>query len=201
MGLHKTALTDANGQVRFDGVPVGYRRVEVRAVGFHPTAIILTARPVNPKDSSASLIELVPVAIALPTTEVDATRLHVTPFDAGGFEERRKIGIGHFLDEDAFSFSPDMPVMTTIASRIPGLRTGPKSMFSMRGPSLCPVDVFIDGTHQSKGVDLATLNPFDIGGVEFYTATSIPPQFNLRGQSGSSGRPDCGVLVIWLRHL
>jgi hypothetical protein len=62
----------------------------------------------------------------------------------------------------------------------------------------CYVQVVVDGMIRYKGTvneklfDINSIAPEQLAGLEFYTTSEIPPQFN------GTGSP-CGTLVLWTR--
>ena len=70
---------------------------------------------------------------------------------------------------------------------------------SIRGGP-CFVNVIVDGVlrygsgTQAPPFDLRSLEASMIAGIEYYTVSSLPAEFNLRGSA------PCGTLLIWLQN-
>lgn len=86
---------------------------------------------------------------------------------------------------------------------------------AMRAGSACPIDVYVDGVFVSarstaggqtigggrrgggsagtSANDLSDYLPINTAGIEFYTAGSVPAEFNRMGSG-------CGALFIWSRE-
>jgi len=145
-----------------------------------------------------------------------ATRVAESPpdtnfqtFDMQEFEVRRKRGAGYFMTGAQLRRDRGRALGDIITTHIPGLRTvydtqlnsqylvslrgeGPNALAANGGgPSLCYVQIFVDGSFIVDG-DISWLNPNNIAGLEFYDATRTPPAYR---------RPDgeCGVLLVWSR--
>ncbi len=159
----------------------------------------------------------VPAGAQKPPVVADtATRVAEAPpdtdFQTAGmqeFETRRKLGAGYFLTGAQIRRDRDRPLGDIITARIPGLRTvygthlnsqylvslrgeGPNALVTNgNGPSLCYVQIFVDGSFIVDG-DISWIRPSNIAGLEFYDATRVPPAYR---------RPDgeCGALLIWSR--
>lgn len=189
------ARTNDSGEFILTGAPVGTRMLEVHALGFYPERrrvdIVKNAAPVR--------ISLVTLKSVLDTVMILAKRLPSGP-DDGGFQMRRKRGIGHFLTpQDVMRFAP---VNTSDMFRlVPGVRTTLDSfgqaILQMRGAfaEYCEPSIFINGADlsflQSEEVD-HWVHPNEIAGIEVYTESNAPPQF----QHGLGG---CGSIVIWTK--
>lgn len=181
--------TDTRGEFRLATLPMGTFTMEVRAVGFQ-----LLRQPVDILASdAATVIALAPVS-RLDTVRVNATR---TSRALMAFEERRKKGFGHFLDEAAIE-KRQASAMSDLLRMTPGISVSP-GMFGdqvlMRGSgmrSFCSPSLFVDGTRvmNDDGNLDGFVNPQDVRAVEVYTrGSSVPMEFqSLNG---------CGVIAIW----
>jgi hypothetical protein len=198
------ARSDGNGRVRFDGVPIGLRRVRVHAVGYESVDRLLAIRAPIAGDSAATVIDLARIPPLLDPQRTVATK-PVHDADGGAFEMRRRMGIGHFFTWEDFNDQLGRTIAEVIAGRVAGVRNHSDTLHSTRATGSCPLDVYVDGQRVTGPFSLREINPFEVEAAEVYTATNIPPQFNTPvakgpGQAGA-GRtgPACGVLVLWLR--
>jgi hypothetical protein len=121
------------------------------------------------------------------------------------------MGIGHFLDADEIDAEAWRSSLTeNVAEHVPGMRDCTKTVCSTRGRTQgflrtggaggCPLDVYIDGIHQSGALDLSEIDPGEVSGMEVYTLTEMPPQYKSPTGGNPSGYAECGVLLIWMRH-
>jgi hypothetical protein len=124
------------------------------------------------------------------------------------FEERRRIGNGHYLTAEDIDriFSADI---ATVLARVPSLHVGGRPggwTITMRGgigfgnpaisaSNLCTPTFFVDGVESTIG-DVRRAIPLmsDIKGIEVYTQSEImPPGFDRSSITG------CGSIIIWTR--
>ncbi len=206
-----TRRSDDLGLATFANVPVGYQRVRVTAVGYRPVSRMIAVSEVASGDSSATLIDLQGIAQPLDTVTTSAMRATSTAnLDAGGFDMRRRMGFGHFLDTDQIDREAwRSSLAQMIAEHVPGMRASGSEIFSERGPTQgilsnprsggCKLDVYVDGIHQSDKFKLAELDAGEVAAMEVYTVVEAPPQFKASPNGYSSGAAECGVLVLWHR--
>jgi carboxypeptidase family protein len=203
--LSTVRRSDDLGRATFLGVKIGYQRVRVSAIGYQPVNRIIAVSAASVGDSTATLIDLEPTAQVLDTMTATASRRlsRTTKLDAGGFDMRRKMGLGHFLDADlidAEAWRSSLGDM--IAEHTPGIRNDSRRghVYSTRSLAECFLDVYVDGIHQSAAFKLDDLDPESFAGVEIYSATTAPVQFKTMATQNSAGSPGCGVLVLWSRY-
>ncbi len=201
---------DDLGRATFANVPVGYQRVRVSAIGYYPVSKIVAVSEGAQGDSSATLIDLEAVPRELDTVTTTAHRTTSTAsLDAGGFDMRRKMGIGHFFDTDEIDREAwRSSLAQMVAEHVPGMRDcGNLCSVRMRtqgrfrgGGGSCPLDVYLDGIHQSSGFNLTEFDPSDVAAIEVYTMAEAPVQYKAPAGGNSSGAAECGVLLLWLRY-
>lgn len=206
----KIRRADDLGRATFADVAVGYQRVRVTAIGYLPVSKLIIVRDAATGDSSATLIDLDAVPDVLDTMRTTANRVTSTAkLDAGGFDMRRKMGIGHFFDTDQIDREAwRSSLAQMVAEHVPGMRDcGNVCSVRMRtqgrlrgGNAGCPLDVYLDGIHQSSGFNLGDFDPSDIAAIEVYTMAEAPVQYKAPGGGNSSGAAECGVLLLWLRY-
>jgi hypothetical protein len=182
--------TNARGEFTLANAPSGTRMLEVRALGYFPVQ-----RQVNVVTGAPPLrIALSTFKAVLDTVRITASRLPFGP-DNGGFQRRRKMGLGKFITPaDMLRF----PVITTtdVFNRIAGvtyeLDDAGQKKFKIRG---CDPAIFLNGANMSfmDGNDIDTwVRPSDIAGIEVYSETTMPAEFQV-------GLRGCGAIVIWTR--
>ena len=149
----------------------------------------------------------------LPTVVSKDSSPHYISPALTAFEERRKLGFGHFISEAELRKN-DQRGLPELLERIPGLRSvedpfthkirmasgraiGDASHGSFRDngkPTPCYITVYIDGIRDAYVDDFRRLNIDQFAGVEFYEgAATMPAEFNTTGSG-------CGVLLLWTRE-
>ena len=189
---------DTTGHFRISGVPAGTRTFEARALGVAATTFSVDFKTGARVDTAITLDR---VAQNLEEVAVVGTKpAHV---DQSGFDERKALGIGHFLTDSDIAKRPSNEI-GSILTRVPSLhlnvgRGGWAILMrggGMNGPAavsnLCVPSFFLDG----QQVSLQDLRTFvqtpDIKGIEVYTAAErIPAQFD------RSSKTACGSVVVW----
>lgn len=196
------ALSGDNGAFRVDRLNPGRHSLEVRMIGYAQTVI-----PIEIRSGQTARVHVILLAepVALDTVKVTARpREPLTP-QMRDFEARRARGGGKFFTRAEIA-AMQARVFTDILRRAPGLAVfpipGQQGGFAAHGTRVgaaraCPVLFFMNGSPLALPPDVAINNfiaPEDVAGIEVYTASQIPPQFN----SALHGAR-CGVVVIWMR--
>ena len=139
------------------------------------------------------------------------------------FDERRKIGLGHFIVQADFEREEGRKLADILRARVAGVSVmsyaGRSALYSSRGltslggasnldpidrrqgaQSRCFVQIILDdillytGRNGDPLFDINSIDASRLAGAEFYSVAARPAQFN-RGGSGS-----CGTLVLWSRY-
>jgi hypothetical protein len=200
-----------------DDVPLGRHEIVIRHPGFAPLTdtVELAGTAITAREFVLRAIPrtLDTVPVVSNTPRYRSARLR-------GFEERRKEGFGHFLDETELR-KHDVSNLSTVLARIPGLRlipykaatyaTSARSAFGSgrtwadpldkKSPIDCWLSVYLDGVRiyntgmrNAAAPDFTKWNVSDFAGVELYLGgATIPPQYN----SSDTG---CGLLLLWTRE-
>jgi hypothetical protein len=196
VGIANGPVTRANqrGEWIIANAPTGTRTLEVRAVGFYPgrqvVDVIDGAKSVN--------VALVTFKSVLDTMKVIANYNRFT--NLAGFRERSRTGPGRYLT--AADIAKRGPIVASDLFRnFPGLFVdGPRGTDQyvyMRGvfTDRCVPAVYLNGS-VINGLSANDIDDFarpeDIVGIEVYSQTQAPAQFQL-------GLADCGSIVIWTR--
>lgn len=182
--------TNSRGEFTLTNAPPGTRMLEVRALGYFPVQrhvnVVNGAQPVR--------VALSTFKAMLDTVRITASRDAFGP-DDGGFQRRRRMGLGNFITPaDIIRF----PIQQTsdVFRRVPGVRVelddyGSKFL-TIRG---CRPGIFINGANMSfmdtDDID-SWVYPSDIKGIEVHSETTAPSEF----QVGLGG---CGSIVIWTK--
>ena len=202
---HVSALTTKTGTVTLVFLPDGGSLVQIKKIGYQPVTMLVQ---ISPADTVPVTVTLNPAVQTLPAVVTNDSSPHFISPGLRGFEERRKLGFGHFLTEAELRKN-DSGRMSDMIRRFSGLaitcaKTGPRrgdcwavstrlaSKYAIQGGS-CDVDVYLDGALSTNN-DLEKLNVNEFAGVEYYSGgATIPVQYNKTGSS-------CGVLLLWHRE-
>jgi hypothetical protein len=197
------ATTDSAGRYRLAGLPDGAHRLEIRARGFGPDSVDV--------DVGVGESVALDIIVRISVTTLEVVRVSVP--EAGprsaklaGFEERRKKGVGRFVDRETLEKWEQRPTGYLFAT-IPGVnvlhersksfaigsRAHPFFRFDQRR-NPCFMDIYLDGAFVAgEPFDLNAVRTAHIEAIEVYaSAAQIPPEFN-RTALG------CGVVLIWTR--
>jgi hypothetical protein len=186
------ARTNDRGEWTISNAPGGTRTLEVRALGFYPSRSNVNVVPSAPPIR----VTLSTLKAVLDTVKIIASRLPGGA-DGGGFARRQRMGIGHFVSAADMRRFPVI-VTSDVFRRVPGVRRDfPSSRILLRGAfePWCEAAIFVDGHYMPSfsAEDIDDFVPPDrVAGIEVYTESNAPPQF----QVGLSG---CGSIVIWTR--
>lgn len=196
MGTGTWALTTKTGTVTLAFLPVGESTVRIRKLGFTP--IIQTVR-ISPADTAPITLILTPVVTKLPdVVTVDSAPHWISP-GLRDFEERRKHGLGTYIDEKDLRKN-DGRDLSDVLRRVPSFRITcstrtPRSCnaFSTRGGCGRPATIYLDGVRVTDP-NLLMYQVVELGAIEAYNTATAPAQYN----ATSSG---CGgVLLLWTRE-
>jgi hypothetical protein len=188
------SLTSATGNVSLVFLPEGVGMVRVRKLGYEAQTFMVS---IGPEDSSTIAVVLSRVAELPPVVTIDSVS-HYISSALTGFEERRKIGIGHFIDEAQLRKDSGRQLSNEILAHIPGVTvTLGGSITSFR--ARCTPNIYLDNVlvyAGGKGTppNLSRMETDDYAGIEFYAGpATVPAQFSAAGTS-------CGVLLLWTRE-
>jgi hypothetical protein len=187
---------NASGEWTLTGAPSGTRQIEIRATGFYPVRRVVDIAEGTPPVR----VTLSRLAAVLDTIRATA-RSQSTRVRMSGFNERRQsLGVGRFLSADDIQ-KRRLIYTSDLFNNLPGLLrirdvTGDEG-FYMRSPfgNPCVPTVYVDGQVMPNlgASDLDTfVNPQELAGIEVYTESQAPPQF----QPALSG---CGSIVVWTK--
>jgi hypothetical protein len=184
---------DANGEWTLTGAPSGTRVLEVRATGYYPVLRVVDiadgARPVR--------VTMSRLAAMLDTLRVTA-RSGGRAARAGFDERRRSLGVGRFLTAEDIARRRAL-VISDVLDQVPGLSRvrvpdgGEVLLMRNAFGESCAPTVYVDGLMMRglSGADIDVLvRTEDIGAIEVYAESQVPPQF----QDPLSG---CGSIVLW----
>lgn len=200
--LGRVERTNERGEFRIATLPAGEYPVLIRLAGFAPkrdTIVMAVAGEVR-RD-----YRLPQIRATLPEVPVTTTLLDRKLAE---FHERRRMGIGRFLDSAEFANARGTRTSDRLR-KLPGLTIGRGRFLSeayvlstrvggTTGGKGCPAAVWLDGVNLWTDYSVNQLDPSMIAAVEWYAGeASLPAKFNVT--PSTSARKYCGVLVIWTR--
>jgi hypothetical protein len=201
-GPQNLQRTDEKGEFRFTRVPAGRQVVGVRMPGFAPRVDTIEVADAGEMRRDFKLTR---IETTLPEVPVTATLLDRKLYE---FHERRKLGIGRFLDSAEFANTRGTRTSDRL-TKLPGVvilrgRFSEGYVANSRtrqrgsgGQPSCRALVWIDNVNVGMSFNVNELDPSVIAAVEWYAGeASIPARFAVP-QKGAERY--CGVLVIWLR--
>jgi hypothetical protein len=216
-GTPYTALTDASGAFRMEGVPEGMYLVEfthpradslrwrtsgadvtVAAGGAGAVSLALPARALArvapPRRDSLEVVRLAGVT-GTAAAESRVLRDH-------GFYERKRRGMGTLWTGDEFRKQGDGRVTDHINGRkrilaMPAGTTDGILFMQRRDGGRCWVPVFLDGM-RIPAARLNSLRPEEVVAVEIYEGSDVPGEFNVPAHYWNEQRfRACGAIVVW----
>ena len=190
-GSPSTASTGDDGRFTLTGVLPGTQSVLVRRVGYEPVESPLNVTTGQPNSLTVRL------GAFKPTLSTVAVEAKADPLKATGFERRRKMGMGRYLDYDQIKAA--QPTYTSdILRRLPGIRVlgaGTNATIATMRANGC-VQVVIDGTNipldAGQSID-QVVNAQDVVAVEFYNPIDVPIELS------SNANSSCALVAIWTK--
>jgi hypothetical protein len=185
------AVANDSGVFTLRALPLGTQALETQAVGYAPRRTL-----VDIADSAAVTtvdVVLEPLGQAIDTVRVNAARVPLQDRWLSGFEERRKLGHGHFLDEATIERTNPLKA-TDLLLLVPGVTVLPKGgiVFPRHqsiGPP-CTPNVYIDGVLLRDADIDYVVSAREVRSVEVYTSAGYrPAEFTTPN--------GCGTIVIW----
>jgi hypothetical protein len=191
------ARSDSSGAFRLTNLPLGPYFLRVRKVGYEP--LILTVQ-LRTTDSADVDLRLLPASAGLDTVRVLAR-------DPGrgdrlkGFNERRKVLAGTFIDEAEINRRVPYQLSDLLRGKpsvtVSNDGSGRQQLFgrniSISG-GYCPMGLMIDGQflNGTNGY-MDFVEPNQVKAIEVYTSgPSVPSEFQRR-------QTDCGLVVVWTK--
>ena len=175
--------------------------VRVRKLGYVPQ-LHFVASPL--RDSTPITIVLRPAAQSLPLVVTRGTSVR-TPADTV-----RKLELAGFYDRRMSTAAPSRAFVTR---KQLNMVTVLSDLTAITARKFCPSNTYIDGMKVTMpvinmpnrttkvfrdGID-ALLTPDEVVGIEFYTISTVPAQYNATAPPGPMGVPPCGATLIWTR--
>lgn len=211
------AKTSRTGTVALSFLPDGGGMVRIRKLGYAMQTLTVA---ISPADTAPVTVVLTP-AVQLPEVVTRAQLRYLSP-NLRGFEERKRTGLGYYIDEKTLRKDENRALGDVLVSHVPGINIVPghgsrmllmKSRRCMVGG---PPEVYVDGVQVHyfpaptaqlfrrlrKGrpppsvgpIDLSQFDVTNLAAVEYYPDNAMAPmEYN-----GTSKR--CGVLLLWTRE-
>ena len=197
-----TQRTNGRGEFRFVELTAGDYIVSVRMPGFAPKADTIEVADAGEVRGEYRLSRIE----TLPEVPVTASLLDRK---LGEFHERRRFGIGRFLDSAEFANTRGtrtadkltrLPGLIVVRGRFSDAYVANNRQIPLKGGTNgkpCKSAVWVDNINLGLDFNVNELDPSLIVAIEWYAGqASIPARFNVPPRPG---QPYCGVLVIWTR--
>ena len=190
-GSESSTSTGPDGKFTLTGVLPGTQSVLVRRVGYSPVEQPLDVTSLATNQLTVRLGAYTPV---LSSVDVKAK---ADPLESTGFERRRKMGMGRYMDLD--QIKKISPTYTSdILRRIPGIYvTGSGSSANVsttRGNGCVAYLIDNNTVSASAGQSIDEIvGEQDVAAVEFYNSVDVPMELSSGSNSG------CALLVIWTK--
>jgi hypothetical protein len=190
-GSESSAATGQDGKFTLTGVLPGTQAILVRRVGYSPVQTPLDVKVGAANDVTVRLGSAAPMLSAV---KVEAK---ADPLKSTGFERRRKMGFGRYLDLDQIKASN--PTYTSdILRRVPGLQvlgSGSSAVVSTTRSGGC-IQFMLDNNRIPVGNGQSiddVIQPQDVVAVEFYNPVDVPVELSGGTNTG------CALVVLWSR--
>jgi len=206
--LDRRATSDSTGAYRFSDVRSGVFDMQVRRLGFAQITRVVSVITGAESEIDIRLKRIV----TLDTVHTKAAAVAYISPALRGFEERKKMGFGYFIDE-ALMRKNDNRTLGNTLRRIPGIviiETGSSELIASgrrsgsgkatSRPPPCFAAVYLDGVAIYTGPpqtppDLTRTPVRELAAAEFYHGgATLPVQFAAIKNSS------CGVLLLWTRE-
>jgi Carboxypeptidase regulatory-like domain len=193
-GAASKTQTDSNGRFTLRNLPSGTQTLVVRKVAYAPITTPVDLSSKTPRTTDV-ILQVAPPEL----TPVKVTAQKESGLSKVGYDQRKKMGMGHFMDKS--QIEEKLPTyMTDIFTTTPGIRvdysTGQPVLTGTRGTTGngC-VAYVIDGTpytEQTPGDINDFMRPNEVEAVEVYSDVDTPAEFAKPGAS-------CTTVVIWTK--
>lgn len=202
-------IADDEGTFALLARAAGEYMVEVERIGYRS----VTLGPFRLRASGFAEVTLAMTPSPIPVDSVDVSVRNQDPaLRSAGFYGRRQEGRGTFLERadiekrstnrmaDVLSGLGGVRVITDNGMTDVQLRGSMTNVFRPGGPQVCFPFVFVDGLLVADGkmagygrMNLETVRPSDVAGIELYMGeSSVPLQF-------ARGGGACGAVLFWTR--
>ena len=186
--------TDTEGRFTLRAVRTGTRQVDFAAIGMTPVSLVVD---ITVRDTAFATATLRTVTnLEAVNITASSTRRRA----AMQFDERRKQGLGSYLDSTAIgqrgtlsAVFAAVPNVTVQAASANGRRFNIYLPSTGTGPCLAVLKV--DGIQQYDHDILSTMHPSEIAAIEVYSRrTNVPAEL-------ASSIGPCGVVAVWTKQM
>jgi hypothetical protein len=187
-------VTGNDGRFMLDSVPTGTQTVSVRKLGYTVTDKAVEVSLNMPGPISVVMENYIPTLTAVVTVaqrDVDEEKI--------GFTRRKRQGMGVYREGDQIPRGTSS--LATALSSVPGLKierstdAGSEGLHITAAGSTECLNFVVDGMpwREDAGGESITdyVRPEELQALELYSASTVPPEFNLSPMS------NCKVLVLW----
>lgn len=202
--LDRTARTNYLGEFRFDHLPAARYALTFRRVGFLPHADTIAVADGQVIDREFPMMS---APVRLDSQRVVAGATPLAP-NLREFYDRKKLGFGHFVDQQEIRKADDHDFASFLAARFPGVSVyrspgtaalmsnghgscGKPAFQCHASGSNCPITVYLDGV--PGAVNFEDIESTEFAAAEFYSSGQIPTQYNRTANV-------CGVVLLWRRY-
>jgi hypothetical protein len=193
-------ITDADGRFVFEHLPFGEHALQVEHIGYLGYGVTLR---VGDEDLDAT-IRLAAQAIPLEPIVVSAFSRRL---EAVGFYDRRKRGIGIFIDRKRVD-QMNVESASELLRHVPGVRLIPISRTranqprnaTVGGRGNCRYVFVVDGSRTLSDFEMDYVAGPAIEGVEIYNGMAEVPAAFKAHASSANGVTVCGVVALWTRN-
>ncbi|MGH7616281.1 MAG: hypothetical protein ACREPM_03560, partial [Gemmatimonadaceae bacterium] len=166
----------------------GHYLVAVHRLGYTPVSAVVD---IAADDTLRPSFALEPIASALDTMVVSAKVLSAR---LGEFDERRRLGFGHFLTQADIEQRHAVSI-DDLLRPIESVALGGDTAWNRRDAPLrsCPFAIYRDGVLDGRGRLSQLPRPSEIAAIELYSGpATVPLQYK-------SAKASCGVILIWTK--
>ncbi|MDQ6610907.1 MAG: carboxypeptidase regulatory-like domain-containing protein [Gemmatimonadota bacterium] len=175
------------GEFVIGGLPAGTQLLQAKQVGSGPVTMVVNLRSGVVTEVTLQLTDVNTLSVFNVRTQ------NVIGSDRREFEQRRKMGFGHVLEEKQLANRYDV---ASALRQLPGLQVnniGFDVAISMRGmfSARCAPSIFLDGI-PTDIVVLQQRPPADFRAIEVFDAATAPAQYQRQNT--------CGTLLFWSKQ-
>ncbi|MBL0169179.1 MAG: carboxypeptidase regulatory-like domain-containing protein [Gemmatimonadaceae bacterium] len=187
------ARTDADGRFTLRDAPTGSRQVDVAAIGMSPISSVVDIAAGDTAFFAATLRTITHLEALNITASTTRRRAAVL------FDERRKLGLGSFLDSSTIGRRGTLgAAFAAVKGVTVQTMSGNGRRFNIYLPSTgldpCLAMLLLDGAQQFDHEILGTLSPADIAAIEVYPQRLTVPVELMNKEIR------CGVVAVWTKR-
>ncbi|MEQ1692724.1 MAG: carboxypeptidase regulatory-like domain-containing protein [Gemmatimonas sp.] len=187
------ARTDVSGRFTLRDAPTGSRQLDVAAIGMSPLSVVVDVAAGDTAFVAATLRTITHLEALNITASANRRRAAVL------FDERRKLGLGSFLDSSTIGRRGTLGAAFTAVKGVTVQSMSANGRrFNIYLPSTgldpCLAMLLLDGMQQFDHEILGTLSPADIAAIEVYPHRLTVPVELMNKEIR------CGVVAVWTKR-